>query len=277
MEDRILRETVETLYKTLGKQIDELKVERVVFGLFFTGVKLSNGMGGLSYTPIKSLGNAVCCPSSAAAMPNAGRMQGESVKYFIDNMFQRDSPLKKTLGIAIINALATTCWKQGKQDRSFILEDNTDPIEKVNIEKDSHTVIVGALVPYIKNLIKYNRYLSILELDPLTLKEHERKYHVTSDREYEVVTKADYMIITGVTLINDTLEGLLKMTRPDAKVIVVGPTVSMMPSALFKRNVEYVGGVQVTEPDRLLDIIGEGGSGYHFFGKYANKVVISKK
>ncbi len=277
MEDKILRETIDKLYESLGAEMDEITVERVVFGLFFTGVKLSNGEGGLSYTPLKALSGAVCCPSSAAAMPNAGKMNGESVKYFIDNMFQKDSALKKTLGIAVINALATTCWTQGKQDKRFILEEDKDPIENVDIKEGSHTVVVGALVPYIKELIKNNRSLSILELDPSTLKEHEQKYHVTSDREQEVVSKADYMIITGVTLINDTLEGLLEMSKPEAEIVVVGPTVSMIPGALFKRNVKYVGSVKVTDPDKLLDVIGEGGSGYHFFGKYANKVVISEK
>ncbi len=79
------------------------------------------------------------------------------------------------------------------------------------------------------------------------------------------------MIITGTTLINDTLEGLLELVKPGAKVIVVGPTVGMMPEALFKRKVTYVGGVLVTRPDELLDIIAEAGSGYHFYGKYAEK------
>ncbi len=48
----ILLETIDTLYETLGDEVDNLTVERVVLGIFFTGgVKLSNGMGGLSYTP----------------------------------------------------------------------------------------------------------------------------------------------------------------------------------------------------------------------------------
>ena len=31
------------------------------------------------------------------------------------------------------------------------------------------------------------------------------------------------------------------------------------------------------DEDELLDIISEGGSGYHFFGKYADRTVIVKK
>ena len=50
---------------------------------------------------------------------------------------------------------------------------------------------------------------------------------------------------------------------------MVGPTASMLPDAFFRRGVYAVGGVRVTDPDPLLDILAEGGSGYHFFGKYA--------
>ena len=38
-----------------------------------------------------------------------------------------------------------------------------------------------------------------------------------------------------------------------------------------------LGGIQVTNADELLDIISEAGSGYHFFGKSAERTVIRKK
>ena len=41
----ILRETVATVRAALGGDCAGLRVERVVFELFFTGVKLSNGAG----------------------------------------------------------------------------------------------------------------------------------------------------------------------------------------------------------------------------------------
>lgn len=51
----------------------------------------------------------------------------------------------------------------------------------------------------------------------------------------------------------------------------------MLPEAFFARGVIMLGGIQVTKPDELLNIISEGGSGYHFFGRYAERTVISKK
>lgn len=237
---------------------------------------MSNGKGGISYTPIKSLEQAVCCPSSAATMPKAGNLKGKKVKEFLDEIDYVKSPLKKTLIIAIINALATTCFTEYMKE-NFLIEKDKDPIDKIEIQEDTYTVVVGALVPYIKKLIKEKRKFSILELDPKTLKENELKYFWPADKANEIVNKADYLIITGTTLINDTLEELLCMAKKKATIIVVGPTVSMLPKALFKRNVKYIGGVEVINPDVLLDTLSEAGSGYHFFGKTANKIVISRK
>ena len=61
----ILGETIATISTILGSELDEITIERAVVGLFFTGVELSNGAAGTSATPIKSIPEAVCCPSSA--------------------------------------------------------------------------------------------------------------------------------------------------------------------------------------------------------------------
>lgn len=42
----ILEETAELVTQKLGSDLDSLVIEKMVVGLFFTGVKLSNGAGG---------------------------------------------------------------------------------------------------------------------------------------------------------------------------------------------------------------------------------------
>ncbi len=46
--------------------------------------------------------------------------------------------------------------------------------------------------------------------------------------------------------------------------------------ACFARGVTTIGGILVTRPHELLDVIGEAGSGYHFFGKSAERIVINR-
>jgi Putative heavy-metal chelation len=62
--------------------------------------------------------------------------------------------------------------------------------------------------------------------------------------------------------------------RPEARVVMVGPTVGLYPDAFLRRGVDVLGGVRVTAPDAFLDVLAEGGSGYHFFGRSAEKVVL---
>jgi len=61
----ILNETARRVQDMLASEYDTITMERVMIGIFFTGVKLSNGAGGVSYTPVKDIPQAVCCPSSA--------------------------------------------------------------------------------------------------------------------------------------------------------------------------------------------------------------------
>src|SRR6202007_2730519 len=74
----ILHETLGTIREILGSELDGITVERAVVGLFFTGVELSNGIAGACATPIKTIPEAVCCPSSALARPFPGKLGGRS-------------------------------------------------------------------------------------------------------------------------------------------------------------------------------------------------------
>jgi hypothetical protein len=60
-------------------------------------------------------------------------------------------------------------------------------------------------------------------------------------------------------------------------VVLVGPTVGLLPDAFLRRGVDVLGGVRVTAPDAFLDVLMEGGSAYHFFGRSAEKVVLIRR
>ena len=58
---------------------------------------------------------------------------------------------------------------------------------------------------------------------------------------------------------------------------MVGPTVSMLPDAFLHRGADILGTVRITDPDAFLDMLAEGGSGYHFLGRTAQKVVLVRR
>lgn len=274
MDNLLLRETIEILKDRLGSKLEKITVERAVFGLFFSGVKLSTGHGGLCFTPIKELPEAVCCPSSAKAMPLSGRLKGRPVMKYLEDIFS-DNILKKTLGIAALNALSTLYWETEKIDGYEIVfgEDAFDNVDTNDYDK---SVVVGALLPILKKLNKKDADYRVLEMDKRTLKGAELEHYAPANEADIYIPEADLVTITGVTILNDTLGGLLKLVKKGAEVIVVGPTASMIPYAFFNEGVTQMAGIVVTKADELLDVISEGGSGYHFFGKSAERTVIRK-
>lgn len=271
----ILKETRAALLTGLANSLETLTVERTVIGLFFTGVKLNSGQGGLCFTPIKSIPEAVCCPSSAMVMPASGKLEGRKAVQFLDEMFS-GNPLKKTMGIAVLNALSSL-YRERQSLHTYTIRTGIDALDEAVIPDDGFVAVVGALVPTIRTLKQRSKPFAILELDPSMLKSDEMEFFVPFKKAREVVPKADTLVITGTTLINDTLEELLEMRKPGADVIVVGPTASMLPGAFFRRGVRAIGGVMVTDADRVLNVIAEAGSGYHFFGKGAEKVSIQSR
>ena len=117
----------------------------------------------------------------------------------------------------------------------------------------------------------------VIEQDPKALKSDEMEHFIPSDKSEKTIAAADVLIVTGVTLVNHTLENILKVARQDAEIAVIGPTASMLPDALFARGVRVVGGVWVKKPDELLNVLAAGGSGYHFFDNIAPRILIEKE
>src|SRR3989304_788582 len=75
----VIAETVDLITERSPIPLEEVRVDDLVIGLFFTGVKLSNGHAGVAFTPIGEIPEAVCCPTTAARMPQAGNMDGKPI------------------------------------------------------------------------------------------------------------------------------------------------------------------------------------------------------
>jgi len=274
-DNSILGETIATIATILGPELDEITVERAVVGLFFTGVKLGNGIAGASATPIKSIPEAVCCPSSAMAMPFPGKLRGRRAADLAREALSGHG-IRRAVGIAAVNALAEVCWQRRPHPDVELCYD-IDAFDATEIRPGDKVVVIGAFVPFLKELKRRGQGYLVLEQDPATLKSDELPFFRPAEQAAQILPSADVALITGATLVNNTLEELLALTRPDARVTVVGPTVGMLPDAFLARGTDVLGCVRITEPDEFLDLLAEGGSGYHFFGRSAQKLVLARR
>jgi uncharacterized protein len=271
----ILGDTIAMISAIFGAELDEITIERAVVGLFFTGIKLSNGTAGTSATPIKSIPEAVCCPSSAMAMPFPGKLRGRRAADLAREALSGHG-IRRAVGIATVNALADCCW-QRRPHPDIDLRHGIDAFDATDIRHGDKVVVVGAFVPFLKELKRRGQAFLVLEQDPATLKADELPFFRPAEQATEILPDADVVLITGSTLVNNTLEDLLALTRRDARITVVGPTVGMLPDAFLARGADVLGCVRITEPDTFLDLLAEGGSGYHFFGRTAQKLVLARR
>lgn len=268
----LLHEISDDVATRLGSARDRLSIERAVLGLFFVGVKLSNGAGGVCATPLKSIPQAVCCPSSAQTMPAPGKLRGRSVGQALEDL-HRGGPLRRALAIATLNALVESVWQQdGVPDG--VSQNDRDALSALDIQPHHHVVLVGGFPPYMREFIRTGQSFRVLELDPGVLKPEELPYYVPAAQAAQTIPHAHVLVVTGTTLINDSLDALLDLARPGTQIALIGPSVPLWPGPLLKRGVTVLGGVRVGDPDALLDCLAEGGSGYHFFGKSAERVTL---
>ena len=270
----ILNETARLVKDKLAIEYEAITIERAMVGVFFTGIKLSSGTGGLCYTPVKEIPQAVCCPSSAGRIFDPFKIIGLTAAEALTALSSRE-PLKAAVAIAVLNALSAACWQQGLTD-DYRIQVNTDAVDALRMPADRSVAVIGAFVPVLKKLKDRGGRWWVIEQDPKTLRNDEMDHFIPADRSQETISTADVLIVTGVTLVNHTLEPILEAARPDAEIAVIGPTAGLLPDALFARGVRVVGGVWVKQPDELLDVLAAGGSGYHFFNKLAPRIVIEK-
>jgi uncharacterized protein (DUF4213/DUF364 family) len=274
--DQILKDTVAWLRQRLPSSFSEIFLEKVVVGVYFTGVKLTNGYGGICFTPVDLIPQAVCCATAASAMPYCGKMQGVSLDEILIHL-NSPAPLVRAVIISIINALSAWYFAICPEG-SYLIEQDKDAFDLVDeINPLLPVVVVGALWPVIHRLKLRGASYRIFEMNRDAMREDELPFFVPPGEQDAALSCAGCVVMTGATLVTSTLEDLLSRIPPHIPVIIGGPTVSMIPDILFERGVTAIGGDIVTDPDTLLTTIMQGGSGYHFFGTSVRKILIRRR
>ncbi|MFL5288507.1 MAG: Rossmann-like domain-containing protein [Rhodopila sp.] len=272
--DLILHEAIVELHDRFGAGLDAIRVSRAVVGLYFTGMALDCGTAGACHTPLKTAVHETCCPMGAQVMPFPGTLRGRPTTELLEYA-QSPNLTARAIGIATMNALAELCW-QRRPHPGVDLRSRLDAFDAAAIRPEEHVVLVGAFIPFLRALKQMHQPYTVLELSTAMLKPEELPHYRPAADAAGVIPRGDVVLLTGSTLLTNTLDDLLRMCRPDARVVVVGPTVGLLPEPLLRRGVDMIGGIRVVVPDTFLDVLAEGGSGAHFFERSAERVVLER-
>jgi len=263
----ILQETINLLKTKYNGFIATLYISEVRIGLFMTAVKLSDNSYGISSTlPNIQMNCHKKDRDFGDFTPN--KITGLKVIDLLETT--KKNGLIETLKVAVLNAISSGFLETG----NYKILRNTDPIDLLEINSGKTITIVGAFQSYIQKISKTNSSLFVLELNEEAFKDEDKKYYVPATDYHKVLPISDIVLITGLTLVNNTLDDLLKSIKPETQIIVTGPSSSFIPDVLFEKNVKIIGAVKITNPELMLKVVSEAGAGYHTFEYCAEKICI---
>lgn len=157
-------------------------------------------------------------------------------------LVRSEQPVLAGVGVAAINALIPP------QPDAWV---DLNAEETIAQHGASKMVALVGHFPFVPRLRTRVGELVVLEQRPQPGDQH-------ADTALTVIPKAEVVAITGTTLINHTLEGLLALCSPQAHVILLGASTPLSP-VLFDYGIDLLCGSVVTAVGPVLRTVRQGG------------------
>ncbi|MBC8449678.1 MAG: DUF364 domain-containing protein [Chloroflexi bacterium] len=220
---------------------DDATVQEVRIGAFWTAVVVERG-------------GRRCCGLASALRGEDHHQSGhypvrgagwltERSALELAGLIHSDSLLEASIGMATINALLEV-------DEDTCVELNA--AEVIGERGAGKRVAIVGHFPFIQSLREAVGQLWVLELRP-------GPEDLPAEAASEVIPQADVVAITSTSLINRTFDGLLALCRPDAYVLLLGPSTPLSP-LLFDHGVHLLSGALVDDVDSVLRLVSQGAS-----------------
>lgn len=263
----ILEQTYKLLKTKYKDQIETLTISDVRIGVLLSAVLLSDGNCGVSSTLTDNLAH---CDKKSRDYGDFSPLKIKGQK--VISLFETDkkSNLIDTLKTAVLNAISSKLLSTS----NYRIIENSDPIDLIDLSSKKTITIVGGFQTYIQKISESRNKLYVLELNENALSEEQKQFYIPAAQYAKILPSSDIVIITGLTLVNNTIDDLLASIAPKAKVIVTGPSSSIIPDILFENKVNIIGATRITDSDLLFSIVGEAGAGFHLFKYCAQKISI---
>ncbi|MEA2041870.1 MAG: DUF364 domain-containing protein [Bacteroidota bacterium] len=258
-------EVIKIAESKFNLNLSEIIIEEVQIGVFLTAVKLSIGGLGLALSDVNNQPYLYRDERRFDAF-SPGQVKGRNLNELFLN--RSNSGVLASLRISAINALSEFMISRS----NFRISRRTDPLDLIALSKDKIFTVVGAFSSYIRKIQAASCKLNILELDKNAIRPESRQYFVHAYKSPEVLAASDVVIITGSTLVNNTLEKLLQKINRNTTVVVTGPSAGIYPEILFRRNVNLIGSTRINDEKQVMQVVREGGTGFHLFKYGAEKI-----
>ncbi|GAB4458494.1 MAG: DUF364 domain-containing protein [Anaerolineales bacterium] len=229
----------DTLLARLLPNLPDGKILDVHIGLYWTAV-------------VAEVDGAVRCGLSATmsreahhtangTLASAGHLTELPARQLADYIHS-PHPLEISVGMAAINALLPP------RPDLWVELHSKEVLARLGAGK---TVVMVGHFPYVPELRPQVGRLLVLELNP------KDEQDLPAQAAPQVIPQADVLAVTAMTLLNHTFDELIALRRPDAPMVIVGPSTPLS-TILFEAGAVVLSGAVVENPMAVLRGLKEG-------------------
>lgn len=229
----------------------DVRTSDIRVGLGYTAVLLEDGRCGLAYTLHEKE------YESCSVLAEAGRISGRRASDLLPWMKLPDETAC-AVGLAAANAVI------GSPEGSL----ESDILEMLSVAPEDAVGMIGYFGPLVDPIKKKVRAMHIFERKPIP------ELGVLADSAApELLQQCDVVILSATTLLNHTIDGLLRCCGNAREVVILGPTTPFLPAVFKKRGVTVLSGVHVVDAPQVLRVVSEAGGTRHF-GRSIRKLTL---
>jgi uncharacterized protein (DUF4213/DUF364 family) len=179
-------------------------------------------------------------PHGHEKVSQVGQLHQKSARELAE-FARSDNLLEASIGVAAINSLLDV-------DERLAVEVNAADV-LIKYGEGKKVALVGHF-PFTPRLGQFASELWVIE-------QHPTADEYPAEASVDLIPQADVVALTGSALINHTLDSLLRLCRPDAQVMVLGPSTPLS-SLLFEHGVTILSGAKIIDEAAALRTIAQG-------------------
>lgn len=204
----------------------------------FGAVALADGSAGLYYA---WLGDS----QAGMAERYAAEVFAGTSPLVLARRLACDDDAERSLALAAIGALTTHLHHRA----GYVPPAPVDSMAGIALRPGGHLGMIGNFPPLVRHARAAGMRVTVIERKAHMLCEEDGLSIVLDPR---ALASCEEIIVTGATLINDSLDAMLGWCRQARRVVLVGPTAGVLPQVLFAHGVAAVGSLEIRDGPRAL-------------------------
>ena len=218
---------INKVIKAAEPYLDGRWVKDLVVGLSLIGVELDNGQIGIAYMSRENL------PPGCSVFHFAQEIIGTNANEVALLTINGTDDAQRGVGMAVLSAAS--------QGQNLVDVENPSTSFGIRVLPTDTVAMIGHIAP-IANMLREKAERLIIFDSGISQKGQVVKDVYDMKDQAELLGKCDVAFITGTSITNGTIDGLLEMCSNARDIVIVGSSTPMFPEAFKDTNVTILAG-----------------------------------